>query len=623
MEWVGEEGVIPDSGCYFKPPSLARIAALKVARCLIYEDEDCYHYRWDPVNIWQYELPAPRKKKSKNLDPDDSPPLAWRDLAEFSSWWRCRSPFGGPKSALRGYIADAFEVLSYSGSTNEEHALFFLLRLCVSVSIDFTQVVKETMPYDWCIPLSKIIKHLGPLPLRKLTVLDNTFYDTPLVLAIIQNSPRLTSLHINVMDLNVELLRSLGSQCPNLQDIKVPGETRPSFMYLDDNGLFQGFFGNMPTSKVVECYEKKTQPRRSFRDLQLVDIPVWKDTELFFALLCFYYPRTHIGTVNVSLATDQFSLLKPFLDYGATLNVRAVNCRTNDLLEKKLKCPPEYMPYLREIRIHIDDMFEDNVNDHVFEQKLEEAGQILHEIVCQWKDLETIAVQLHEDVDALQVLQPSLHLIGKQLTTLRLSYAYSPIDIPALYQIINLCPNLQTLQLHLYIWEEQLVESSRTKLEQNTSLETLVVQQVFREAPKDQSQASCIYTIVIANILKVTPNLKTLGVACWSCLFDKFLTLYSHSIQILYLNFTQNYWQSDNGPIQSGCCSSVEFVRAMLPRFPNIEVLYVESVLSEREWHQSNIWHSGLTLKLRCPDFYHLPLWDCSVRNTEYRLYVM
>ncbi|KAK8397349.1 hypothetical protein O3P69_004807 [Scylla paramamosain] len=201
-----------------QPSCLTTLAARAVARCLTFEDyEDCCHYRWDPVNIWQYEIPHKKKKGKKASERSQMftvneaaippPTPAWQEIRQFRDWWWHTGALGSMDSVLRGKILSAFEQLSWMARTEEEFILFLLL---------------GSIESEWCADLAQILTQLGPFPLLKLYVTHESLGLKPLLISLVQQSPHLQVLYVNQWALSNDFMTALGSHCRLLTEFSIP-----------------------------------------------------------------------------------------------------------------------------------------------------------------------------------------------------------------------------------------------------------------------------------------------------------------------------------------------------------------------------------------------------------------
>ncbi|KAG7175055.1 hypothetical protein Hamer_G015273 [Homarus americanus] len=600
------EGMVVPS--YHRPPCLSSLAAGAVARCLTYEDyEECNHYRWDPVMIWQYELPQKKKKSKKSAERSQIynlndvtmpvPQPQWQEMKKFRDWWWNKSTLGSVDSVLRAQIVNAFEQLSWTSKTEEEFVLFLLLRLCVDTRIELGGERFEILS-EWCGDLAQVITRLGPYPLQKLFVTDDKLGIKPVLTALVQQSPNLQVLKMNQWALSNDFMMSLGSHCRMLTEFSIP-HMQPQ-VFMSDEALFACFFDGMSSEEVVHSWKEGTKPRLSFSHLRYVDILYWKQTERFIQMLCVFYPSVRFCGIDAYMEENEKSLVQPFLDVGAQVTALRVSCRTKGILDERLRCLVNRAPFLRELRLHVDDNFKGADCDSVFERRLEEAGAKLCKLVSQMSAFESLALRPYEEVDITKVVLPTLHAQGSCITSLHICYEYAQLNSNTLYQLINLCPRLYFLAVSMAMSDsDDASKSYRWDIPSET------------DATHDSD-----YTKVVDNVLRAAPNLEMLGLSCALDMEDDFALLSSDAVQTLHLQFCCDL----------GSLSALHFfLQRLLPNFPNLRTLS----LDERDGTLDSeslapVCRGAINVTRWKPEFFQLPKWDstCGSHNT-FSLYVM
>lgn len=254
-------------------------------------------------------------------------------------------------------------------------------------------------------------------------------------------------LKINQWALSNDFMMSLGSHCRMLTDFAIPYMQPQVFM--SDEALFTCFFDGMTSEMVLQCWQEGAKPRISFAHLKYVDILYWKQTERFIQMLCVFYPTTRLCGIDAQGDETDERLVQPLLDVGAQVTAMSVSCRTKGILDERMKCLVKNAPFLRELRLHVDDNFEGADCDSVFERRLEEGGIKLKKLVSQMSTFESLALRPHPSVDITKVVLPTLHAQGSCITSLQMCYEFSQLNSNTLYQIINLCPRLYYLALSM------------------------------------------------------------------------------------------------------------------------------------------------------------------------------
>lgn len=253
-------------------------------------------------------------------------------------------------------------------------------------------------------------------------------------------------LKINQWALSNDFMTTLGGSCNNLTDFAIPYMQPQVFM--SDEALFSCFFDGMTSEKVIQCWRDGRKPKRSFPHLKFVDILYWKQTERFIQMLSVFYPNVRLCRIDAQNESEK-TLIQPFLDVGAQVTAVSVSCRTKGILDERLKCLVTIAPYLRELRLYVDDNFEGADCDSVFERRLEECAVKLKHLVSQMSAFESLALRPHLSVDIMKVVLPMLHAQGSCITSLQMCYEFSQLNSNTLYQIINLCPRLHYLALSM------------------------------------------------------------------------------------------------------------------------------------------------------------------------------
>ncbi|XP_045617543.2 uncharacterized protein [Procambarus clarkii] len=614
-----EERLVPS---YHRPPCLSSLAAGAVARSLTYEDyEECNHYRWDPVTIWQYELPQKKKKNKKSAERSQIynlndvtmpvPKPQWQEMRKFRDWWWNTSTLGSLDSVLRAQVVNAFEQLSWTSKTEEEFVLFLLLRLCVDTRIELGGERFEILS-EWCLDLAQVIAQLGPFPLQKLFVTDDKLGIKPVLTALVQQSPHLQVLKMNQWALSNDFMISLGSHCRMLTEFAIPFMQPQVFM--SDESLFGCFFDGMTSEEVVCCWKEGTKPKISFGHLKYVDILYWKQTERFIQMLCVFYPNVRLCGIDAYVDESAKSLVQPFLDVGAQVMAMRVSCRTKGILDERLRSLVNNAPVLRELRLHVDDNFEGADCNSVFARRLEEAGAKLEKLVSQISAFESLALRPYEEVDIMKVVLPTLHAQGSCITSLHICYEYSQLNSNTLYQIINLCPRLYFLAVSVAMNDsDDASRNYRTVLRPCVTLHTLVIQDIPSET---DTTPDASFTMVVDNILKSAPNLEMLGLSCDLDMEDEFVLLSSDSVKTLHLQFCSDL----------GSLSALQiFLQHLLPNFPNLRTLSLDERDGTLDFESlAPVCRAEISVTRWKPEFFQLPKWDssCGSQNT-FSLYVM
>ncbi|XP_037800008.1 uncharacterized protein LOC119594958 [Penaeus monodon] len=608
---------------YLRPPCLTSLAASVVARCLTYEDYvECTHYRWDPVMIWQFELPQ-RKKKNKRCTersqifslndvsvPVPQPP--WKEMRKFRDWWWNTNLLGSLDSSLRNHIVDAFEQLSWTSNTEEEYVLFLLLRLSVDTSIELG-ADRFDIPSEWCADLAQVITHLGPYPLQKLCVFHDALGLKPVLTSLIQQSPYLQVLKVNQWAVSNDVMMALGNSCNLLTEFVIPCMQPQVFM--SDESLFSCFFNGMTREEVLKCWAQGKKPTLSFKHLRYIDILYWKQTERFIQMISVFYPNVRLcGIDDYTVEDEKLDLAQPFLEVGAQVTALRISCRTKNILSERLKCLVDHSSFLRELRIHVDDNFDGADNEHVFEKRLEETGVKLKKLISQMKSFDSLALRPHDGVDITKAVLPTLHSQGNLLTSLHMCYEYALLNTNTLYQIINLCPKLYRLAVSLRFGEiDEASTAYRTVLHSHTSLHTLVVQDISVEEESIQESA---FAKIINDLLNAAPNIEMLGFSCLVEKEEEFAVLTSASVRNLHLQFC----------FELGSLSSVQFfLHSLLPNFHNLKVLSIE-IKDGIFQHESftSVCKTGVRVTRKKPQFFQIPRWDTSnISQNTFALLVM
>lgn len=616
---LAEKSMIPS---YHRPPCLTTLAAGAIARSLTYEDfEECNHYRWDPVTIWQYELPQKKKKNKKSTERSQIynlnevtmpvPKPQWQEMKKFRDWWWNTSTLGGLDSVMRRQIVNAFERLSWTSKTEEEFVLFLLLRLCVDTKIELGGECFEILS-EWCSDLAQVITQLGPFPLQKLFVTDDTLGIKPVLTALVQQSPHLQVLKMNQWALSNDFMISLGSHCRMLIEFAIPYMQPQVFM--SDESLFACFFDGMTSEEVVNCWKEGTKPRISFGHLKYVDILYWKPTERFIQMLCVFYPNIRLCEIDAYVDESEKNLVQPFLDVGAKVMALRISCRTKGILDERLSCLVNNAPFLRELRLHMDDYFEGAECDSLFARRLEEAGAKLKKLVSQMTAFESLALHPHEEVDMSVVVLPTLHAQGSCITTLHICYEYAQLNSNTLYQIINLCPRLHFLAVSMVMNDNDAASRNfRTILRPCMTLCTLVIQDIPAEVTNAHDSS---FTKVVGNILNAAPNLGMLGLSCAVNMEKDFCLLTSRSVKTLHLQLCSHLGNLSNLKF---------FLQHLLPNFPNLRALSLDHRDGTLDFELlAPVCQAEINVTRCKPEFFQLPKRDCSCgsRNT-FSLYVM
>ncbi|KAK7071753.1 hypothetical protein SK128_000345 [Halocaridina rubra] len=598
---------------YQRPPSLSSLAATAVAKCLTYEDYDeCNHYRWDPVMIWQYELPQRKKKSKKSVDrsqlyneasmPIPQPP--WRDMKKFRDWWWNNSTLGNMDSAVRCKLVDAFEQLSWTSATEEEYVLFLLLRLCVDTRIEIGDSFQISS--EWCLDLAQVISQLGPYPLQKLFVTHDALGIIPILRSLVQQSPHLQVLRVNQWALSNDFMMTLGGHCHMLTEFSIPYMQPEVFM--SDEALFSCFFDGMTSEEVIKCWRNGTQPRLSFFHLKYIDILYWKQTERFIQMVSLFYPNVRLCGIDAySDLSDNDSLIQPFVEVNAQVTALRVSCRTKGILDGRLNCLVKKAKFIRELRLHIDDNFEGAECDVTFERRLDEAGAKLKTLVSQIKTFESFALRPHPGVDITKVVLPTLVMRGSCVTSLHLCYEFAQLNTNKLYQIINLCPRLHRLVISLDLQDsDEASDRFRTVLHPNYTLHTFVLQDIPSYCDSNQDYS---YIKVASHILQAAPNLELCGLSCEANTVDDFSNLSSLSVRILHLQFCS---ELTLGGLQVT-------LRQLLPNFPNLKTLSLDEKEGTIPFESlASVCRTGINITQRRPEFFHIPKWDssCGFQNS-------
>lgn len=263
---------------------------------------------------------------------------------------------------------------------------------------------------------------------------------------------------MNQWALSTDFMISLGSHCGMLTEFAIPYMQPEVFM--SDEALFACFFDGMTSEEVVHCWKADTKPKLSFRQLRYVDILYWKQTERFIQMLCAFYPSVRLCGIDANIDDNEKSLVKPFLDVGAQVSALRVSCRTKGVLDDRLKCLVNNAPFLRELRLHVDDNFEGADCDSMFERRLEEAGTKLKKLVSQMSAFESLALRPHDGVDITKVVLPTLHAQGSCITSLQICYEYAQLNSNTLFQLINLCPRLYYLAVSMVMGDSDDASTS-------------------------------------------------------------------------------------------------------------------------------------------------------------------
>lgn len=604
---------------YHRPPCLSSLAAASVARSLTYEDyEECNHYRWDPVMIWQFELPQRKKKSKKAVDrtqlyneasmPIPQPP--WKEMRKFRDWWWSNNTLGSLDSALRCKIIDAFEQLSWTSATEEEYVLFLLLRLCVDTRIEIGD--RFQIESEWCLDLSQVINQLGPFPLQKLFVTHDALGIKPVLTALVQQSPHLQVLKVNQWALSNDFMMTLGSQCHILTEFAIPFMQPQVFM--SDEALFSCFFDGMSSEEVIQCWKNGTPPRLSFCHLKYIDILFWKQTERFIQMVSLFYPNVRLCGIDAYRDLDKKeSLIQPFIDIGAQVAALRVSCRTKGILDERLKCLVNKAPFLRELRLHVDDNFEGADCDAIYEKRLDEAGAKLKKLVSQIRAFESLALRPHPGVNITKVVLPTLHVQGSCITSLQLCYEYAQLNSNTLFQIINLCPRLYRLVLSMMLRDgDEASTSYRTSLHPCDTLHTFVMQDVPSDNDPNQDSS---YAKISAHILQAASNLEVFGLSCEADMVDDFVRLSSSTVRTLHLQFCS----------ELNLHSLQMFLQRTLPRFPNLRTLSLDVKEGTIQFESlACVCRTGINITQRRPEFFQVPKWDSSCNShNNFALYVM
>ena len=240
---------------------------------------------------------------------------------------------------------------------------------------------------------------------------------------------------------------TLGANCKHLQEFTIPAMKPDVFM--SDTALFHCFFSGLTPEKVLECHRTKVNPKLSFPNLKYVDILYCKQMQRFIQMLCFYYPKVGLSGIDLSIDEDNKYMLKPFNDVGASMNSIAVFARTRTILDEKLNSLVKNAPYLREMRMHVDDNFPGADVDAMYRRRLDEAGLKLKNLIEKMKNMESLVIKPHEGTDVTKVVLPSIAHHGKYLRSLYLVYDFSMLNSNVLYQLVNQCPQLNRLVVSL------------------------------------------------------------------------------------------------------------------------------------------------------------------------------
>ena len=245
----------------------------------------------------------------------------------------------------------------------------------------------------------------------------------------------------------------LGTHCRMLSEFAIPLMQPQVFM--SDESLFSCFFDGMSSEEVIGCWKGGVKPRISFSHLKYIDILYWKQTERFIQMMSVFYPNVCFGGIDAFCENNgKESLIQPFLEVNSQVTAFRVSCRTKGLLDDRLTCLIDKAPYLRELRIDVDDNFVGADCDAIYERKLEEAGAKLKKLVLQISSFDSLALRPSSAVDVTKVVLPTLHAQGNYVTSLQICHEYAELNSNTLFQIINLCPRLYRLVMSMIMQDE-------------------------------------------------------------------------------------------------------------------------------------------------------------------------
>lgn len=588
-----------------QPSCLTTLAARAVARCLTFEDyEDCCHYRWDPVNIWQYEIPHKKKKGKKASERSQiftvnevavpPPTPAWQEIRRFRDWWWQTRALGSMDSVLRGKILSAFEQLSWTARTEEEFILFLLLRICIETKIELGCSPFE-IESEWCGDLAQILTQLGPFPLLKLYVTHESLGLKPLLISLVQQSPHLQVLHVNQWALSNDFMTALGSHCRLLTEFSIPYMQPQVFM--SDEALFACFFDGMSSEEVLECCREGNKAPLSFSRLKMVDILYWKQTQRFVQMLACFYPNVRLRDVEINFFEgEQKGIASPFLEVGARVPAMGATFSLTDASLEKLSGLVKHAPYLRELRVHVDGGMDRLMTDP--ETRMQEAGVRLDKLVSQLATFESLAVRSDSLTGAVSAFEPALRARGECITSLHLCCERTMMESNAVYQMVNLCPRLCVLVLTLPLGKKDASSSCRTVLQPCHTLHTLaVLNSGWASVPEDPCPLKIMH-----HILEAAHNLKTLGLSCTTAMKDDLSTLASDSLRSLHLQFTAQ----PETPSELAT-----FLSPMVPNFPHLRTLSLDEKFAQFPLEAlSPLLRTGINVTKWVPEFLQPAKWE-------------
>ncbi|KAK4298766.1 hypothetical protein Pmani_028906 [Petrolisthes manimaculis] len=620
--------VLPPTYCC--PARLVKLSAQVVTRCLIYEDEQCCHYRWDPVNVWQFEIPQKKKKgrKAPEKTPNQqtaledattayAPQPQWQEIKKFRDWWWDRAALGSVDSVLRGHVTTAAEQYSWSARTEEEDVLFLLLRLCIDTKIELSGVHFEKFS-EWCDDLAQVISKLGPFPLNKLFVTHDSLGIQPVLIAIVQQSPNLQVVHMNQWALNNELMSSLGSCCRRLTEFSIP-LMKPQ-VFMSDEALFSCFFGGQSSEEVLNCCHLGEKPKISFPKLRLVDILFWKQTEKFIQMLSLFYPNVRLKSVDVGKVEGNVE--QTFLEARSHVTALVIICGLDDIMRGKLEPIIRISPHLKEVRVHINDAFETEFNnsDERFKHKLDIIALKLKDILCNINAFEALALCPYYEMGIARVIVPALKVKGSCVTSLHISHEYSQPVLSTIYQLINLCPHLYYLAISLPMLgkEEEFWEADlhRVTLNPCQTLHTLVIKNIqeLDLDPEAEEEINHNYIDITNTILKAATELKVFGISVtllFGTFFEKLAS--SASVHTLHLHLVPKMPKNISPQHENGMTISLDdFLLGLIPKFPTLATLSVDQEDAYVDLQVMTMIHrSAINITKWRPEFFQeLPSWD-------------
>ncbi|KAK3892872.1 hypothetical protein Pcinc_003273 [Petrolisthes cinctipes] len=612
---------------YCCPGRLVKLSAQVVTRCLIYEDEQCCHYRWDPVNVWQFEIPQKKKKGRKGPEKNPSqqafedattayaPQPQWQEIKKFRDWWWDWTPFGSLDSVLRGHIMTAAEQYSWSAKTEEEDVLFLLLRLCIDTKIELSGVHFEKFS-EWCDDLAQVISKLGPFPLQKLFVTHDSLGIQPVLIAIVQQSPNLQVVHMNQWALNNELMSSLGSCCGRLTEFSIP-LMKPQ-VFMSDEALFSCFFGGQSSEEVLNCCQIGEKPKISFPRLRFVDILFWKQTEKFIQMLSIFYPNVRLKAVDVSKVEGNVE--QTFLDARSQVTALVMICGLDDIMHGKLDPIIRISPHLKEVRVHINDSFETDFNNSEhFKHKLDIIAIKFKDLLCNISAFESLALCPYYEMGISRVIVPALKAKGSCVTSLHISHEYSQPVVNAIYQLINLCPHLYYLAISLPMVgkEEEFWDGDlpRVTLNPCQTLHTLVIKNIqeLDLDPEAEEEINQNYIDITNTILKAAPELKVFGISVtllFGTFFEKLAS--SASVHTLHLHLVPKMPKNVSPQHEDSVIISLDdLLLGFIPKFPTLVTLSVDQEDNVDLQVMTMLHRSAISITKWRPEFFQeLPSWD-------------